>query len=476
MGEAMRRFRDQRLFERDGSRFIWVRVADENGIIKRKSTRGTDEQAAVEWANEFERCSASPAYRRASETSFGEAVEDWLAEVQRRTPNEATIEVARAKSKSLRDAWSDEWPMRRIDSDLVLSFISAREKKVSPHTIKKELGALKGILEWARFRGTFDRELSTVMPPRYSSQHVPRSRWLKPDEATRLLDRLLPIRAAHVAYILATGARRGESHRARHEDVHLDELYVDIRGTKTKRAAGKVAITGISHPYIVFALQHAPGKDRLFSPWGNMVRDLAAACDALEIGHVSANDLRRTFGKWHRLAGVTAEQVSLLLRHTTDKLAQTTYGQISGADIGPALRMLLPIVSSTYAVSDPDVQSAQTGPNNPNETMKNTQKVASPAGFGPATPGLGSQNSADGFIRQNLDSEKYETRSVPETAKALVYRPDDDAPGLIELRVKAPDVVAAAGYLAILQATEEAFERLLLEDIEAGDDDGQVSR
>ena len=101
--------------------------------------------------------------------------------------------------------------------------------------------------------------------------------------------------------------------------------------------------------------------------------------------------------------------------------------------------------------------------------------MASPAGFGPATPGLGSLVSVDGFIRQNLDSEKYETRSVPETAKALVYRPDDDAPGLIELRVKAPDVVAAAGYLAILQASEEAFERLLLEDLEAGDEGGPVS-
>lgn len=55
------------------------------------------------------------------------------------------------------------------------------------------------------------------------------------------------------------------------------------------------------------------------------------------------------------------------------------------------------------------------------------------------------------------DTIGQDSRDIPET-----FLPDS--------------VVAAAGYLAILQATEEAFERLILEDIKAGDDEGPVSR
>jgi integrase len=397
----MRRFRDERLYDR-GGRFIWARVRDEHGKIQRQSTRCTTEKAASAWCDEYERKAADPSYRRAAEVTLGDAIADWLAELRRRKVSAATFSIAETKAGHFVRLWGEDWPLLRVDNELVLKFIDTREGEgVAPFTVKKELGALKGFLEWARFRGTFPRDLATVLPPRYAGRHKPRTRWLEHAEAVKLLEQLEPRRAAHVAFILATGARSGESLRAQLEDIHLDEAnpYVVIRGTKTAKAAGTVPVTGITHAFLVFAMQHAPGRTKgpLFDPWGKMVRDLAAACARAGIAKASANDLRRTFGKWHRLAGATAEQVSVLLRHSTDTLAQTTYAQISGADIGPALRQLVPILYAPTAPSDP---------NSTNQEAVSMGNSASPARLERATYGLGSLVTSDAASRRSSGTKR----------------------------------------------------------------------
>lgn len=408
----MRRFRDERLYDR-GGRYIWARVLNEHGLIRRKSTKCVDESAAVEWCNEYERKAASPSYRRAAEASLEDAIADWLAEQRRRKVSAATYSIAETKSGHFIRLWGADWPLIRVDAGLVLKYIDTREKEpgakrgefVAPLTVKKELQALKGFLEWARFRGTFPYDLATVLPPRYSGRHEPRKRWLTPPEAVSLLQQLDARRGAHVAFIIATGARRGESFRARLRDIHVDaeNPHVEIRGTKTTKAKGTVPVTGITYPYLVFAMQHAPGGDVLFDRWGKMVRDLAAACVRAGIEPVSANDLRRTYGKWHRLAGATAEQVSVLLRHSTDTLAQTTYGQISGADIGPALRQLVPILYPA---------TTETSSNDPNTDDETMEKQASPAGFGPATAGLGNLVPSHGASRRSLGTKLGSLRAL----------------------------------------------------------------
>ena len=384
----MRTFRDQRLYDR-GGRYIWARVRDEHGRIRRRSTGCTDEKAAVAWCNEQERRFADPAHKRASEATLKTALADWCAELERRKTSAVTYSITKAKLGHFVRVWGDEWPMSRVDNALVLAYIDQRlsepgnsNKTVTRHTVRKELSELRRLLEWSRFLGAFAKDPATVIPPGFSAQHKPRSRWLTEEEAGKLLHTLTLGRAAHVAYILATGARRGESFRARREDVHLDDLFVDVRGTKTERAAGTVPITGITHPYIVFALQHAPGRTVLFQPWGKMNRDLHAACKRAGIAPVSPNDLRRTFGKWHRLAGVSAEHVSILLRHATDKLAQTTYARVTGRDIGAQIRTAIPVrqsVSDLYPALPPSTDSvAVDAEDAANEASKTAEELGVP--------------------------------------------------------------------------------------------------
>lgn len=426
---------DPRLYDRTGpfewsgprgnrvsKRYIWARLRNEIGRIKRIPTKLRNEQAAIEFANEWERKAANPAYRRAAEATLGAAISDWLADLQRRAVSAATYEIAETKLGHFVRVWGEAWPLIRIDGQLVLAFIATREReRAQPPTIKKELDELRRCLKLAKFVERFPRDLGTVFPPGYSARHKPRTRWLTPEEAVALIKQLDERRGAHVAFILATGSRRGESFRARRADVHLDadNPHVEVRGTKTKRARDTVAITGITYPLMVYALQHAPETQRgpLFDPWGKMVRDLKAACVRAGIERASANDLRRTFGKWHRLKGVSVEHVSVLLRHATDTLAQTTYAQMSGADIGPTVRGLVPIL---YPGTVP------TPPIQPNASDDPAGKAASPTGFGPVTPGLGNLGSSSGASRRSVGNKLAHERRA---ANALVPILDASNPG-----------------------------------------------
>jgi integrase len=136
-------------------------------------------------------------------------------------------------------------------------------------------------------------------------------------------------------YFVATGARVGEATRARREDVDFDRRLVHLRGTKTEAADDDIPITKVNEEALRWSLASAPGKEGLlFRPWGKLHRDLAAACERAGIAKVTPNDLRRAFAKYHRLAGVDVTTVSMMLRHTTDMLAQTTYAKVSGNEVG----------------------------------------------------------------------------------------------------------------------------------------------
>lgn len=366
----MRGFRDRRLYRRGESRFIWAKLRDEQGRIRPVSTRCTDEAAASLFCDEWERKAADPAYRLAAEATLGSAINDYLDEMHRSKVSPATFSIAVTKLGHFVRLWGPSWSLLRITNTEVLAYIDRREGEgVVPYTVKKELSALKRMLAWARFRGSFPRDLATVMPPNYSSQHKPKTRTPSRLEVARLLANMAPKRAAHVAFLVATGARWSESVVASLRDVDLKKLVVTIRGSKTALARGTVPITGITWDFVVFALEHAPGTDPLFAKWGkgNYWRDLQAACVRAGIEPVSPNDLRRAFGSWHRQAILdggggkesAAEQTSILLRHATDKLAQTTYARISGAELGPSIRAFAPVPILTAGTAP----TAETGPN-----------------------------------------------------------------------------------------------------------------
>lgn len=335
MGTA-KRGRGERLYRRGDT--WWCRVRNAAGRTIRKSTRCRDYQAAVVVAAEFERAAASTTHATAEETAFQGCVNDYLADLVRRGRSKATIEIAQQKTGHMLRLWGKSFPMGRISARVVTEYIDKRlSESASRFTVKKELGHLGQVLRIARHHGVFHLDPERVVPPYFSGEHRPRTRWLTPDELRKLLDELDRRRAAHVAYIVATGSRWSESLRARRGDIDVARGLARIRGTKTDRADAEVPISAVNEGLLEEALADAPGRDLLFHPWGKVVRDLKAACVRAGIEPCSPNDLRRTFGHWHRQAGIPVDIVALMLRHATDKLAQTTYARLAGE----ALRALV---------------------------------------------------------------------------------------------------------------------------------------
>jgi integrase len=327
------KLRDARLFWR--GKTIWAHVLGPAGRKVRKSTKCTDEAAAVARANELERVAADPRYAAAAATSFAGAVEALRLDMVRRKRSAATLSKAKGKLGHFARIWGGDLPMLRITAKLVMEYIDKRQSETaSDHTIYMELGHLRMVLKIAIHLGTFHGSVAQVMPPYFGSGHKPRDRFATPDELTALLKQFDRRRGAHILYIVATGARYQESFRARRRDTNKARGIVHLHGTKTAFADDDIPITRVNAPILDEALKHAPGADVLFHPWGKMVRDMAAACVRAGIPRLGPNDLRRTFAKWHLLAGVNINAVSKMLRHSTDKLAQTTYAKATGEEMG----------------------------------------------------------------------------------------------------------------------------------------------
>lgn len=341
---------DRRLYWR-GS-VIWARVIGPTGRIDRFTTKCRSEAAAIAAANDLERRATDPTYAAASTSSLDGMIRAYFADLDRRGRSASTKKIARQKVGHFGRIWGLNMRVVHITARLVLEYIDARKSEgVTDHTIKLELGHLRQMLAIARHVGTFHEESSRILPPFFSKKHKPRERWPTPAEMAALLPELEPSRAAHVVYILATGARREESFRARRVDADFVRGVVHVHGTKTKLADDDVPITRVNEPLLRFALSNAPGADRLFHPWGNLSRDLDAACARAKIPKLTPNDLRRGFARWHLLAGIDVQKVSKMLRHATDKLAQTTYAKATGEEMGaliaPQIRQL-PDVSFLY--------------------------------------------------------------------------------------------------------------------------------
>jgi integrase len=384
---------DPRLFWREKSRFIQANIRGADGRIAAHSTKCLDERAAVLFANEQERIAANPRYRDAAGATLMPAIEAAQLELQRRKRAPGTIAQFTSKAGHFIRLWGADMLLSKINAVKVEEYIATRESeqgiregsKVQPVTIKAELSKLSLILKVARHHGLFEEELVKVFPILYSSKHKPRKRWCTLLELQALFSHVEPYHAAHLAFIVASGARRGESQRAERTDVDWARGVVRVRGTKTEGADADVPITILTEPLLRWALANAPNKEGvLFRSWHNLNRDVAAACVRAGIPRVSPNDLRRTLGKWHRNAGVIPSQIAGMLRHTTSKLAETTYATLDGEHLGKLLDGQLGSASKLLGDGGESDASGDV-----DETIQQ-EKAAPPARFERATLALGS--------------------------------------------------------------------------------------
>jgi integrase len=327
---------------------LYTRICIDGKWIWR-ALKATDKRAAQREADGVERFLLDPVNQAANETTLADAIDLFRASRIRKGVADGTMHMYGVKCAHLTRLIGERRPLSAITASVVDAFVDARlEEGAMRTTIGKELTALRGVLKIAKRAGKFPGDLKAIMPVDWSDDYTPRTRTLADlGHARQLLDYLATPRrdsgkqrnvlnqAAFAAFLLAAGCRLGEGQRARAGDIDLDKRQIFLRVTKTRKS-GKgdrhVPITRLTLTLCEQIVAATQGRTALlFDPWTNIQGDLAKACEALKIGRISPNDLRRTHSTWLVDHGIPAQMVAEILGHMDTRLVERVYGRVTPA-------------------------------------------------------------------------------------------------------------------------------------------------
>lgn len=328
---------------------IWYVRFTVDGERIEKTTGCADRKAAEARAREFERDAADPerAARRAADAATLQVAVDlaaahYAAAVKAGKRAKATEAFYRRKLGHLVRVFdSGRKLLKEIDARAVDAYVETRrEEGARDHTIHKELGALLVALRLARRRGLWRGDLDTLKPDGWSNGYRPRERFLTLPEVQALTKKLLPDRAARVAFMVATSAEWGATERAARGDYDKVADLVHVRGTKRESRDRYVPVVlPECRELLTFALAHGEGTGGLlFRPWSKGWRDIQGACRRAGIAPCSPNDLRRTFAVWHRAAGISLDDIATAMGHVDTTMLHRVYGRVTPTQLGALMR------------------------------------------------------------------------------------------------------------------------------------------
>jgi integrase len=339
---------EERLFKVGRTWHTWFYLGGRR--IKRSTHRRSKSAARAE-ARKWEEAASDPARAAAEATT----VEDALNEVLQLRREQAK---AGERSSETADFFEKKSGVlvRVLGADTVLATVSAavldeyvstrRRESVSDHSIYKELVVLRSALKLAKRRGTWFGELDATMP-RLSPRYEPRKTFLSQDQLSKLFAELGADDAARAAFCVATGAELRATVTARRED--LGEAAVLLRGSKNpKRWRPVPIVTDVQRTLLVYALKYAgvaqvaerraevsrvagstPAPGTLFRKTGDEFRwALRYAARRAGIGHVTPNDLRRTYSTWLRAAGAALETIAPTMGHRDTRMLERVYAKL----------------------------------------------------------------------------------------------------------------------------------------------------
>jgi integrase len=322
------------LYQRDGGTRWQAYFIDRAGKRHRCSTKQTDKRKATVVADEWYRKLADPTYSAAHATTIQSAAGDLIEALKRaKRSNATTGHFYPVKLSHLARVWGEDMPLARIDAKLVDGYIATREEEgASPHTISKELTALRQLLKHARRRGEFDKELSQVMPIGFATGYVPRTRRLTIPEARRFIEELPDNIRRYVAYVCATTARDAAVGRARGR--HLTAEGIHVLDRKTKGSTRIVPLNAMTEPFARYAFEGV-APDAPVCPGITSVRHaFDRATKRLGIAHVSPNDLRRSVAHWLLERGVPRDAAAAFMGHANTKMLDAVYGKLDATELG----------------------------------------------------------------------------------------------------------------------------------------------
>lgn len=311
--------------------FWWLEWWDE-GVRHRESTKCRQRKAADIFLARRERELADPTYSASDQATIASAAGRFLRELRASCKSDGTFNMYECKARHVVRLLGTE-RLSRLTHAKVLGFTHTREAEgAASYTIHRELTTLRRILKSAAREREFGADVKSVIPE-YSARYVPRTRWVTEDELVAVCRELQPGRAAALAFVVATSARRRELRLAQREDLRPEGIY--LRGSKTARSRRLVPYVSLFWPLIAHVRAHADGTSpALFRPWVSMRRDVLLACKRAGVAPFTTNDLRRTTATWLVKRGVPLNLVAKVLGHASTRMLELVYGQLDASDVG----------------------------------------------------------------------------------------------------------------------------------------------
>ena len=319
-------------------RYYWVIYYDLDRVRHRQSTKQTTLKEAQRVGRELERAAQTASSPEANRT-VREVAQLWLA---RGTPGirPQTRRRYDFAARHLAEHLGDDL-VHRLTKTRVREYQTIRVgERAKRGTIRSELQVLRQVLRYARESGWTRTLPDDVMPP-WKDAYQPRKRWLTYDEVVKVAGALRPERAFWCWVSVYTSARASEVHSLRWSDLDVGARRLHIRGTKSAGSDRWVAVPQPLWDMLMARPAHQP-EDPIVKRWEapDRSKTLARVCKKLGLAHLTAHDLRRTFGSWLAQKGASILVVAKLMGHDDSRITEKTYSHLAQEHLDQAMHQL----------------------------------------------------------------------------------------------------------------------------------------
>lgn len=252
----------------------------------------------------------------------------------------------------------ENWPCAEIDQNAIDAYVHRHHANSAPGTVLKAVVTpMTAILRVAAKRGWCD--LPAFDRPTIHDKPV---RWLRPEEADRLLRAAAPHLRPLLVFLLHTGARLGEALRLEWSEVDMAARRATFLRTKNGESRGVPlnadalqALANLPHRdgHVFLTPAGTPYHDTRGLGGSPIKRAFRTACRRAGIAGLRVHDLRHSHASWLVMAGVPLRTVAELLGHRTLDMVQR-YTHLAPAHLAGAVER---IASGAETVQSPDAAS-----------------------------------------------------------------------------------------------------------------------
>ena len=287
----------------------WTRFTSPNGERIQQTTGTEDKKQAQEYEDNL-KGEAWRVYKLGEKPrrTWQETVVRWLQEKAHKADAKKDLAKFRWLDQYLGKLYLDE-----INRDVVDSIKAAKAKESSTTTANRYLALIRAVLRMARDEWEWVSHIPAV---KLYKEPRKRIRWLKPDEAQRLLNELPRHLRLMALFSLATGLRQSNVSYLRWDQVDLERGFAWIHPDQSK--SGKAINVPLNNDALS-VLQEVQGDDvhYCFVYQGKPVERTStkawhAALKRAGIENFRWHDLRHTWASWHVQRGTSLQELQEL--------------------------------------------------------------------------------------------------------------------------------------------------------------------